>query len=91
MRSRGDRTDGPARRVRRYARGTLMGVFATLLTATGPAQNGFSWVQVITVIIVFAVLWPLQSRLRRSISERRRERWEAEGRGSGPGDPDHRE
>jgi hypothetical protein len=68
-----------------------MGVFATLLTATGPAQNGFSWVQVITVIIVFAVLWPLQSRLRRSISERRRERWEAEGRGPGPGDPDHRE
>lgn len=41
-------------------------------------DSGFPWVQVVTVVIVFAIFYPLQRVLRQRISERRRERYLAE-------------
>ncbi len=64
-----------------------MRVLTTLLTEVA-AQSGFPWVQVITAAVVFAVVWPLQARLRRTLSERRRARWAAEDAGTGRV-PDH--
>ncbi|MEO7131999.1 MAG: hypothetical protein ABIZ07_11535 [Dermatophilaceae bacterium] len=49
-------------------------MLATLLTETGPKQS-FSWSGLVIVLIVFAVLFPLQARLRKKISEARRQRW----------------
>jgi hypothetical protein len=53
-------------------------VFATLINDAAPAEDGFSLVQVVTVFVAFAVVWPLLSRLRRALSERRRTRWSAD-------------
>ncbi len=53
-------------------------VLATLLNETAAAEGGNSFVQILTVLVVFAVVWPLLTRLRRTLSERRRERWAAE-------------
>lgn len=54
-----------------------MRVLATLLTEATPTDDGFSFVQVVTVFVVFAVVWPLLTRLRSRLSEQRRERWSA--------------
>jgi hypothetical protein len=56
-------------------------VFVNLLDETTAARDSFSGLQVITVLIALAVLWPLQARLRRTISERRKARWEADDSG----------
>jgi hypothetical protein len=53
-------------------------VFTTVLnlvSESAAAEDGFSWVQVVTVLVAFAVAWPLLTRLRRTLSERRRARW----------------
>jgi hypothetical protein len=56
-------------------------VFTTVLdvvSETASAREGFSWVQVVTVLVAAAIVWPLLTRLRRTISERRRARWAQE-------------
>lgn len=60
-----------------------------LLNETAVARDSFSWVQVLTVIVVFAVIWPLQSRLRRAASERRKARWVARDAHQHPAEPGH--
>ena len=52
-----------------------MRVLATLLNNATVAGDGFSLVQVVTVFVAFAIGWPLLTRLRRTLSERRRARW----------------
>lgn len=54
-----------------------MRVLATLLTEANPTDDGFSFVQVVTVFVVLAVVWPLLTRLRSRLSQQRRERWSA--------------
>lgn len=55
---------------------------AALLAETN-SHTGFSWWGLLIVLIVFAVVYPLQARLRKSLSERRRRRW-AEQEGTVP-------
>ena len=50
-------------------------MWTTLLTDAPAVDDGFRWEGLIVVAIVFAVVWPLQKRLRRRISDRRRARW----------------
>lgn len=52
-----------------------MRVLATLLNEVTATDDGFSFVQVVTVFVVLAVVWPLLTRLRSRLSERRRRRW----------------
>lgn len=54
----------------------------SLVVAAGAQQVGFSWVNLAILVVVAAVVWPLYQKLRRSISQGRRERWarEEEGR-----------
>ncbi len=52
----------------------------TLLTADpAPAGTGFSVTNLLLVFLVLAVGWPAYQWLRRTLSRRRRERWEREG------------
>lgn len=72
-------------------------VLTTLMAQThdGP----FTVTGLIIVLIVFAVVWPLQRRLRDSVSRRRRERWAQEeldraepgGHDEGPGEQGRRD
>jgi flagellar biosynthesis/type III secretory pathway M-ring protein FliF/YscJ len=68
-------------------------VLATLPTAT-TEQTVFSVTNLVILIVVAAVFYPLQKKLRETVSRRRRERWEAEERdaqreqGDGPQAPD---
>jgi hypothetical protein len=54
-------------------------VLATLATATSNAPS-FSVTNLIILIVVAAVVYPLQKKLRQSVSRRRRERWAEEDR-----------
>jgi hypothetical protein len=72
-------------------------VFSTVLNevaALSGAPDAFPWARVLTVVVVFAVAWPLVARLRRTLTARRRARWAAdepddsERHGSHPGSPD---
>ena len=56
-------------------------MLATLLTATS-SDGGFSWKGLLVVAVVFAIVWPVQDRLRKRVSERRRGRW---AQGDDPG------
>ncbi|MDN5790557.1 MAG: hypothetical protein L0H25_06800 [Micrococcales bacterium] len=60
-----------------------------MLTQAG-TQGGFSWSGLVIVLIAFAVFYPLQARLRTTLSERRRRRW-AEQEGTGPSSSDRSE
>lgn len=62
-------------------------VLAAVPAASGPpgASDGFSWRSLVIVVIVFAVAYPLQAWLRRTVSDRRRARWRSEDRGRGDG------
>jgi hypothetical protein len=52
----------------------------TLLTADpAPAGEGFSVTNLLLLLLVVAVAWPAYQWLRRTLSRRRRERWEREG------------
>jgi hypothetical protein len=52
----------------------------TLLTADpAPAGEGFSVTNLLLLVLVVAVAWPAYQWLRRTLSRRRRERWEREG------------
>jgi hypothetical protein len=51
-------------------------VLATLPTADGPPV--FNATNLVILIIVAAVLYPLQKKLRENVSRRRRERWAEE-------------
>ena len=53
-------------------------MLATLPTADGPPV--FSATNLVILIIVAAVLYPVQKKLRESVSRRRRERWAEEER-----------
>jgi flagellar biosynthesis/type III secretory pathway M-ring protein FliF/YscJ len=50
-----------------------------LATADQQPPQGFSFTNLLILIVVLAVLWPAMRWLRRRISERRRERYEREG------------
>jgi len=71
-------------------------VLATLPSATNPPV--FSVTNLVILILVAAVVYPLQKKLRQSVSRRRRERWAEEDRMAqrelderdGPGDSDTR-
>jgi hypothetical protein len=54
-------------------------VLATLFTDAAAAKDGVSLVQMVTVFVAFAIGWPLLTRLRRTLSERRRDRWSTAG------------
>jgi hypothetical protein len=54
-------------------------VFATLTTATAE-QPVFSVANLVILIVVAAILYPLQKKLRQVVSRRRRERWAEEDR-----------
>jgi hypothetical protein len=54
-------------------------VLATLTTATS-SPPVFSVTNLVILIIVAAVLYPLQKKLRETVSRRRRERWAEEDR-----------
>ena len=71
-------------------------MFATLPTASAD-QPAFSVANLVILVVVAAILYPLQKKLRQVVSRRRRERWaEEEGRaereqadGPAPGDDQH--
>ena len=52
-------------------------MLATLPVAA-PAQNGFPFINLLILALVIAVLYPVQKRLRDTLSRRRRERWARE-------------
>jgi len=54
-------------------------VLATLPTAT-TAQPVFSVTNLVILVILGAIFYPLQKKLRESVSRRRRERWAEEDR-----------
>jgi hypothetical protein len=54
-------------------------VLATLLTATAD-QPVFSVANLVILIVVAAIVYPLQKKLRQVVSRRRRERWAEEDR-----------
>ena len=54
-------------------------VLATLPTATN-AQPVFSLTNLVILVILGAIFYPLQKKLRESVSRRRRERWAEEDR-----------
>jgi len=54
-------------------------MLALLTVDAAPAGEGFSVVNLLLLIIVVAVGWPLYQRLRAFLSKRRRERWAREG------------
>ena len=58
-------------------------VVATLLTQTHTG-DGFSWKGLVIVLVIFAIVLPIQSRIRKAVSDRRRERW---AQGDDPGQP----
>jgi hypothetical protein len=66
-----------------------------LLTAADqtPGQ-GFSFTNLLILIVILAILWPLMRWLRRRVSDRRRQRWarqdDAEVRFTEENDPDLR-
>ena len=63
-------------------------MISTLLTQSS-AGDGFRWTGLLIVLVVFAVVYPLQARLRKTLSERRRSQWaEREGRQHPPTGPD---
>ena len=50
-----------------------------MLTAdTVPQSGGFSFVNLVVLLVVAALAWPLWRRLRKSVSKNRRERWARE-------------
>lgn len=52
----------------------------TLLSADpAPAGQGFSVTNLLLLVLVVAVGWPAYQWLRRTLSRRRRERWERDG------------
>ncbi|GAA2742921.1 hypothetical protein GCM10009868_14800 [Terrabacter aerolatus] len=52
-------------------------MLATLATAT-PDQTFFSVTNLVIFIVVAAIFYPLQKKLRETVSRRRRERWAQE-------------
>jgi hypothetical protein len=50
-----------------------------LMTADPPPGSGFSVVNLLILVLVVAVGWPLYQWMRRTLSKRRRERWAREG------------
>ena len=53
-------------------------MFTTLLTETGPS-GGFPVQGLITVLVLVAVFYPIQKKVRAVASRRRREHWVQEG------------
>lgn len=53
-------------------------MFTTLITETGTG-GGFPVQGLITVLVVVAIFYPVQKRVRKAASVRRRERWAREG------------
>ncbi|WP_344255570.1 hypothetical protein [Terrabacter carboxydivorans] len=64
-------------------------MLATLPTATTD-QTFFSVTNLVILIVVAAIFYPLQKKLRETVSRRRRERW-AEEEGLTGHDPDERD
>lgn len=64
-------------------------MLATLPTATTD-QTFFSVTNLVILIVVAAIFYPLQKKLRETVSRRRRERW-AEEEGRTERDPDERD
>ena len=58
-------------------------MLATLATATSN-QSSFSMTNLIILILVAAVVYPLQKKLRESVSRRRKEQWAEKDRLAGP-------
>ena len=54
-------------------------MFTALVAAETPTRSGFSFTNLLVLIVLLAIGWPLLQRLRRSISEDRKRRWIAEG------------
>ncbi len=51
-----------------------------LLTVdVAPAGEGFSVVNLLLLVLVVAIGWPVYQRIRKTLSRRRHERWEREG------------
>lgn len=60
-------------------------MFDTLVVESVVAQQSFSWTNLIIFAVVAAVVIPLLSRLRASLTRRRRERWAQEEGGTRKG------
>lgn len=54
-------------------------MFTGLVSAGTSTSSGFLFTNLLFLIVVLAVAVPLVNKLRRSISEKRRRRWEREG------------
>lgn len=52
-------------------------VLQTLPAAAG-SGGGFSWFNLVVVVVLAAIAWPIYRRMRSSISKGRRERWARE-------------
>ena len=70
----GDAASGPTLRLWHTA-----GVLVTLSSANGTTST-FSWTNLIILLVVAAIFYPLQKKLRDTVSRRRKERWAEEDR-----------
>ncbi|MEP6799220.1 MAG: hypothetical protein ABI890_13790 [Lapillicoccus sp.] len=57
---------------------TSLAALPGLSADASPQGSGFSWTNLVIVIIIAAVAWPIYRRIRTSISRGRRERWARE-------------
>ena len=54
-------------------------MFLALLSAETSTRSGFSFTNLLVLIVVLAIGVPLFRKLRRSVSEKRKRRWAKEG------------
>jgi hypothetical protein len=57
----------------------MLAVPALVSADPAPGTSGFSFVNLLVLVLVVALGWPLYQLMRRTVSRRRRERWEREG------------
>ncbi len=53
-------------------------MLSSVLTAAPASQQGFNWVNLIILVLIIAVAYPLLKKIRTKASESRRERWARE-------------
>ena len=54
-------------------------MFTTLVAAETPTRSGFSFTNLLVLIVLLAIAVPLIRKLRRSASEQRKRRWAKDG------------
>ena len=54
-------------------------MYTALVSAGASTSSGFSFTNLLALLVLLAIGWPLFQRLRRSVSEKRKRRWMEEG------------